>query len=261
MSNRDLPKVLVVSVPKGGTNLLTQVILGIPGMVQIRHNMIVAGSSPLSRGEMGVMHLPHSREAEKLLADNQVKVIFIHRDLRDIAVSMMHFIATSLPSHILYPSFQNILISSEQRLATLINGVNVQTQFPDTVVANEMYVASGLGNYPNIREFWSPFKGWVVHPSVCQVTYEELFIASPKRTAALYRIVNFLWDDLNNLGIPKGLLVSQMEQNINPLMSPTFRAGRIGDWKSEFTSAHKQDFKRIAGQTLIDLGYEHDFNW
>ncbi|GMA62084.1 hypothetical protein GCM10025859_25240 [Alicyclobacillus fastidiosus] len=34
MTTLGLPRVLILSVPKGGTNLLMQVVLGIPGMVQ-----------------------------------------------------------------------------------------------------------------------------------------------------------------------------------------------------------------------------------
>ena len=51
-----------------------------------------------------------------------------------------------------------------------------------------------------------------------------------------------------------------IEKAFNP-KSPTFRKGLIGDWKSHFTPEHKDAFKRVAGQLLIDLGYEKDFEW
>ena len=41
----------------------------------------------------------------------------------------------------------------------------------------------------------------------------------------------------------------------------TFRKGVAGEWKTHFKEAHKRVFKEIAGQLLIDLGYEKDFNW
>ena len=34
-----------------------------------------------------------------------------------------------------------------------------------------------------------------------------------------------------------------------------------GAWKQEFTQEHKELFKDVAGQLLIDLGYEKDLNW
>ena len=41
----------------------------------------------------------------------------------------------------------------------------------------------------------------------------------------------------------------------------TFRKGQIGAWKKEFTQEQKELFKEHAGQLLIDLGYEKDYNW
>ena len=41
----------------------------------------------------------------------------------------------------------------------------------------------------------------------------------------------------------------------------TFRQGQIGSWKNCFNPIHKICFKKIAGQLLIDLGYENDLNW
>lgn len=41
----------------------------------------------------------------------------------------------------------------------------------------------------------------------------------------------------------------------------TFRKGQTGGWKKHFTSDQKKLFKKVAGQLLIDLGYEKDFNW
>jgi hypothetical protein len=40
-----------------------------------------------------------------------------------------------------------------------------------------------------------------------------------------------------------------------------YRKGIPGDWKNYFTEGHKRLFKEIAGNLLIDLGYEKDFNW
>jgi hypothetical protein len=41
----------------------------------------------------------------------------------------------------------------------------------------------------------------------------------------------------------------------------TFRAGRIGDWRSHFSAKAADNFKRLAGDLLVDLEYEHDLNW
>jgi hypothetical protein len=43
--------------------------------------------------------------------------------------------------------------------------------------------------------------------------------------------------------------------------SLTFRKGRTGDWQNHFTEAHKNAFKAVAGDALIELGYEGDVGW
>ena len=43
--------------------------------------------------------------------------------------------------------------------------------------------------------------------------------------------------------------------------APTFRKGGIGDWKDIFGWHHKLAFKASAGDLLIQLGYEQDFEW
>jgi hypothetical protein len=40
-----------------------------------------------------------------------------------------------------------------------------------------------------------------------------------------------------------------------------FQEGVAGDWKNAFTEQAKQDFKAVAGDLLIELGYERDNDW
>jgi hypothetical protein len=40
-----------------------------------------------------------------------------------------------------------------------------------------------------------------------------------------------------------------------------FRKGIAGDWKNVFTEQDKRDFKTVAGDLLIEIGYEKDKNW
>lgn len=39
------------------------------------------------------------------------------------------------------------------------------------------------------------------------------------------------------------------------------RQGLSGDWRNYFSAGNVRDFKALAGQLLIDLGYERDFDW
>jgi len=40
-----------------------------------------------------------------------------------------------------------------------------------------------------------------------------------------------------------------------------YRKGIQGDWKNHFTDNQKEIFSRIAGKTLIKLGYEKGLAW
>jgi hypothetical protein len=48
---------------------------------------------------------------------------------------------------------------------------------------------------------------------------------------------------------------------IQPKKSHTFRSGKTGGWKNHFTDAHKKLFKDVAGDLLVQLGYEKDNDW
>jgi len=41
----------------------------------------------------------------------------------------------------------------------------------------------------------------------------------------------------------------------------TFRKGRAGGWREEFSEEHKRAMKEVAGGLLIDLGYESGTDW
>jgi sulfotransferase 6B1 len=43
--------------------------------------------------------------------------------------------------------------------------------------------------------------------------------------------------------------------------STTFRKGQIGDWHNHFSEQHKAAFKQVAGEALIQLGYETNYDW
>lgn len=49
--------------------------------------------------------------------------------------------------------------------------------------------------------------------------------------------------------------------NINPRRSHTFRKGKVGGWKELYTDEHKDQMKAVAGELLIQLGYERTLDW
>ena len=43
--------------------------------------------------------------------------------------------------------------------------------------------------------------------------------------------------------------------------SSSYRRGRVGDWRNEFTPEIKDLFKEHAGDWLVKLGYEKNNDW
>ncbi|MGJ3195539.1 glycosyltransferase [Peribacillus frigoritolerans] len=248
-----LPRILVNSVPKSGTHLLLQIILGIPGIR--RSNFWVFEEQHLEKMEIGYVntgHFSYSSEREEKISETDIKVIFICRDLRDVVVSLVHFVMLNKYNHPWNPYMKSHLKSHDERLMALIKGVKL---------SKEEEIKYGIDMLPSIYEFTNQFLGWAKAEGVCFVTFEELTRNNHSQNESIMKIINFLWGDLEQLNLTKQQLLQKMKQNINYQASDTFRKGKIGDWKIEFNEEHKKAFKEIAGDLLIQLGYEKDNDW
>ena len=63
------------------------------------------------------------------------------------------------------------------------------------------------------------------------------------------------------LAIERRIAVQVLTDAIDPQRSPTFRSGKAGAWREQFSEANKRLFKDVAGELLIRLGYERDQDW
>jgi hypothetical protein len=255
-SNQRLPKILVNSVPKSGTNLLVQVIEGIPGMEKdrfYRKDTNYLRSLNLRPGKFGVGHISYDKNYARRLKAKGIKHIFIYRDPRDIVVSWTYFLLNSLPDHAAYPLFKNRLKTHHERLMTAITGFEVKN--------SRMKKKHGIRNVKNIYDRYKHKFAWINDHNVCLVRYEDLVKGQRSRRRTLRQIVNFLWSDLKTLGRSKSYIVRQMEKSIKPNHSRTFRKGKTGEWRKEFNENHKNEFKKVAGDLLIKLGYEKNNDW
>ncbi|WP_088103463.1 sulfotransferase domain-containing protein [Halalkalibacter urbisdiaboli] len=253
----ELPKVLINSVPKSGTNLLVQIINGIPGMFNEQYEFYYKGNREkvlnLRNGEFVTSHIDYDETFSKKLEEKNIKHVFIYRDLRDIIVSMRYFILGKLPSHPLRSTFNSHLLTQEEQLEALIQG----TQF----VNEEIQKQDSFNPHPGLYQEFKMIYEWVHAPGACVVRYEDFIKSKETKTAALNKIINYLWDDLKQIGMTKEELYTSIEKNINPKKAWTYRKGEIGNWKQEFSQKNKESFKQVAGDFLIKLGYEEHLNW
>lgn len=242
------PVIFLNTVPKSGTNLLNQLLLGIPGTVMNDYVFYegLAKDLPLQASilskavpnDVYMGHVYYSAEWAKLLSQSGIKTIFMIRDLRDVLVSLTYYIIDKLPD---YPIYEQLaaLPSQKERYLLLING---------------------LDEYPNIKNWFGVFQGWLSQPGIFITTYEELMISRASRRRAITAIAEFIWKD-SRPPMPISRLVRCMEANMDSSSSFTFRKGVVGGWRIEFDEEVIAAFKRVAGDVLIQTGYEKDMNW
>lgn len=257
--------VLCNSYPKSGTHLLYQILYSIQGLKQwddivsvqalcgvmntAAHVRWKIGSAP--DGSIVRSHLMYDKHILDTLEKFNCKILFIYRDLRDVAVSHARWVTKEerIFLHGIYKNYPNF----DTQLMSSIKGTPLGTPFGSNV------------SQPDIGTDFSRWKGWVSDSSVCAVKFEELVGergggAEDKR---LYRVEQIL-DHLKISMSPQQIKSQFASNTLDPDESHTFRKGgkgSIGGWRSIFKDIHKVEFKQVAGQDLIDLGYETDFNW
>ena len=259
------PLILCNSYPKSGTHLLYQILYSIPGwkkwddIVSIQalcgimntpsHIRWKIGSAP--KGSIVRSHLMYCKEILTVLQEFNCKVLFIYRDLRDVAVSHARWV-TKEERIFLHDIYQQHS-SFDEQLMSSIKGVPLGSPLGSNV------------SQPDIGSDFDRWRGWINDPNTLAVKFEDLVGergggSETKRLDLVAEILDYLEVNLTSQQI-----ASQFRSGaLDPEESHTFKKGgkgSIGAWKTDFKKYHKQEFKKLAGQTLIDLDYESDFNW
>jgi sulfotransferase 6B1 len=263
------PRVLVNSLPKAGTHLLTSLLRGLPRMTHSgRHFVLddfrmevdrpsIWGDVPvvdwdrlgrdlarLNRGQFLTSHCPAVPTLLRILDGLDYKVLFIVRDPRDVVVSSALYISR-LQRHIMHARYKQLFHSDEERIMGTITG------FPPD---------SGGRGAESIGSKLSRYMPWLDSPLVQSCRFESLVGPAGggsvvDQIAEVRRVVEYL--DLRMSSSE----ISSLSDRVWTRGSPTFRRGLIGDWRNHFTDEHKTAFKEIAGEHLIALGYENDLDW
>ncbi|MEO1377896.1 MAG: sulfotransferase domain-containing protein [Cyanobacteria bacterium J06635_10] len=253
------------SFPKSGTHLLYQILYSIPKLkkwddiVSVQalcgimntpsHIKWKIGSAPNNSIVRG--HLMHTKEVCDVLNEFKCKTLFIYRDLRDVAVSHARWITKEerIFLHDIYLKQDNF----DQQLMSSIKGVPLGSPFGSNV------------SQPDIGQDFLRWKGWIYDPNCLAVKFEDLVGergggSEETRLHMVEKIMDFL-----EVQLPAEQIKSQFASYVmNPKESHTFvkgGKGSIGGWQAVFQENHKQEFKKVAGDLLIELGYEKDFDW
>jgi len=224
------PPVVAISIPKAGTHLserivclhpryyrrLTRTIWGDENERLARH------ITRMRRGQVLCTHSYFSNESLKLIRTAGVRIVFTVRDPRDILLSYAHYVHSD-KGHPWHPIFRKIA-SVDDRAALLIEGDSVQGMLP----------------FPDLLDkFW----GWLSNDSVI-LQYEDL-IAEPETRL---RVIRRLFEDLD--AFPGEESLREIANAAISAASPTFRQGKAGGWRSEFSAELLARLDAAAGDQL-----------
>lgn len=255
-----VPVLFANSFPKSGTHLLTQVLSGfphigpavdsgLPAVVTFRGgtgdarplDAILSDLDRLLPGDIGYGHLHALPELVEALSSPKFAAYFILRDPRDVVVSHVHYVTEMEPNHIHHAYYAGELHTFDERLTASILGR------PELEIS-----------FPNIRQRFEPYLGWLSRPEVLTLRFED-FITQREQT--LGQVLDHAVGNGFPLALPRPDALQRLADSIDPQRSPTFRSGKVGGWRKSFTEEHKRIFKATAGDLLVRLGYEQDNNW
>ena len=252
------PPVIVNSFPKSGTHLLSQVVEALPGLSSFGSFLASMPSIPYrvrSRrnhlwairrfvpGEVILAHLFYDREYDLALAGKNCVHYFIYRDLRDVAISEAYYLTFMNRWHRMHKCFSSLEGGMEASISLAIRGLE----------PGETSI-----EYPNIGERFQKYEGWLNSTNALAIRYEDLM--SEHQQDFLLRIARHYLANVEGVFDVEGI-VEAMGHNIKPERSHTFRQGSPGAWEDEFSGKHRRMMKDVAGQLLIDLGYEKNLDW
>lgn len=252
------PILLGISFPKSGTHLLDQVLLGFSTVAPFSRRLhsfyaqydgdtgrkrssaeTSAWLQSLRPLDVTSAHLFVSPEALQRVLTSAFVPYFIYRDPRDVVVSHVFYVTEMEKNHVHHAYYQT-LPNFDDRLKVSILGI------PDSAV-----------EFPDIAGRFAPYLGWIDCPEVLNIHFEDFIHDRP---GTLNRIVDHFLARAP-LTVARETILAALEASINPQKSPTFRSGKTGEWKKYFKAEHKAIFKEIAGDLLVQLGYERDQEW
>ena len=181
-------------------------------------------------------HLTYNKDLDLELTHRNVVKFFIYRDPRDQVVSLAYWLGYNPQD------------------------ANFDSQLLDLIVNGSWAVPHISVKILNVADLYKKFMPWKNSLDVYTVRFEDLIgpLGGGTEEAQLKEIKNIARHC--SITLRRGLL-KEVSKNLFGTRYTTFREGKIGSWKTYFTPKIKEVFKSVAGQLLVDLGYEKDLNW
>ena len=243
-------KPFAISIPKSGSTMLFKAMGGISGkpikwvqklnkhMPWKERNMRIDARTVEAINKSSDIwyagHLYYTPRHVDLITSTGLDTIFIYRDPRDLVLSLI----------------------SSRYSGTVLQQLGLNSKMlsrPKREAISYMIT--------HINAIYNRYIGWIGTPQVYSVRFEDLVGPQGYRNSSQEIQVREIINIANHIGISisdnRALEIAQSLFG----GTATFNKGQVGRWKKEFTKEHKALFKKHAGQLLIDLGYEKDFDW
>jgi hypothetical protein len=254
----EAPPVFGNAKPKSGSHLLLQVLNGLCQITPYAYveaepvrtlaafgghrtaDEILSDLKRTPGGVIGWGYLDATPENVAFLCRPERVNYFIYRDPRDMLVSQVYFATEMHEGHGMHAYYQS-LPDVAARLKVAISGID----------------QAGL-HMVSVRERYVGVFRWLEQPSVMCIRFEDLI---ENRDPTLNAMLDQVEKTGYRIPTPREQAVSMLVQAIRPGKSHTFRSGKTGGWRAHFSAEHKKLFKDVAGDLLVELGYEKNNDW
>lgn len=243
--------VLVNGSPKSGTTWMLRLVTSLPGYSRVPETNFgneIGRLERICRGQVAHGHHPYTPALRRILEAKGFKVVLMVRDPRDQAVSRM-FHAMRDPAHTQHRQLNRLSID-EALMASI----------------------EGLPGLRGVREAHALTKSWLEHRDLrLVIRYEDLlndsigqfskvleYLALTLRPSLQKAVVSR--NRFQRLSIGRRFWKSPRSPGQEDAQSH-FRKGICGDWRNYFTDRHIKRFQELAGDALIELGYESSDDW
>jgi hypothetical protein len=263
------PRVFVTSVPKAGSHLLITLLRRLPRMMfsgvhhaprdfrtlpsngngakarpEMDWNRVRRVFGGIRNGQFITAHFPYRPQLAALLEEFDYRTIVMQRDPRDVVISHVHYVMKS-DRHYLHHRYTAVLDNWDDRLMASITGLPADEHGRGVI---------------SIGQRLAGYAPWLQVPNTYLSRFESLI--GPNGGGSIEEQRREIMAIAAHVGRPLDAeAADDLAAKIWSPKSATFRKGAIGDWRNHFSPAHIDAFKEVAGQHLIDLGYERDLDW
>ncbi|MGZ9222993.1 MAG: sulfotransferase domain-containing protein [Anaerolineales bacterium] len=261
LSFKDAPPIFGNSKPKSGSHLLLQILNGFTQIMPYKYveaepvrtierdgrrkrkEEVLRELTRIPPGVIGWGYVEASSENVAFLCQPNRANYFIYRDPRDLLVSQVFFATDMHGEHGMHEYYKS-LPDFGARLKVAITGID----------SEGLKMVSVKQRYEGVFQWLDASR----QENVMCIRFEDLI---NNRHATLNAMLNEVEKTGYTIPTPREKALAILVESVRPRKSHTFRSGKTGGWKEHFTEEHKSLFKDVAGNLLIQLGYEENNNW